>query len=119
MTSEGSGKRATGVHAAAGCARAAGLGARALGGGRRGVAAWPLHPGVQTAGSGARSAAGGSGRSDERGEGGAGLRPQASDARLPRGCGAGPGAPGGAVALAGRGRVARPCPARLCSAARP
>lgn len=53
--------------AAAGCARAAGLGARALGGGRRGVAAWPLHPGVQTAGSGARSAAGGSGRSEERG----------------------------------------------------
>ena len=102
VTSEGSGKRATGVLAAAGCARAAGPGARALGGGRRGVAAWPLHPGVQTAGSGARSAAGGSGRSEERGRV---VRPQAAGFRRPPPSGTQSGArrPGGAVALAGRG----------------
>lgn len=45
VTSEGSGKRATGSAAAAGCARAAGPGVRPRGGGCA-AATRPLHPGI-------------------------------------------------------------------------
>lgn len=119
VTSEGSGKRATGLLAAAGCARASCPWMRARGGRRA-----ESRPGLCTPGCRRLAQVQGPAQVEvgDRRSGGGGCRrgPPASEAQLPPGVPREAGRPGGAVAVKGAGMgVSRPCPAQLCPAAGP